>query len=159
MFNVILIHLGAEYVEQYEIHDRDFTVEEKPLTKAQKKNLRKKQKRKEQKASQVAFVIEEVTSAIEQVTIESSDQTSDAAAPVDTSVHVSIPQESTKHEEEHDRDVLKKVRTLRKKLKQIEELEARIASGEIHKPDSDQLNKIAKKEAFLEELELLEGGR
>ena len=49
-------------------------------------------------------------------------------------------------------DNLKRIRALRKKLKQIEDLESRIASGEITKPDHDQLNKIAKKEEFLKEL-------
>ena len=43
------------------------------------------------------------------------------------------------------RDRLKRERALRKKLKQIRDLEERIASGEIGKPDHDQLAKIAKK--------------
>ena len=56
--------------------------------------------------------------------------------------------------EDADRDRLKKERALRKKLKQIRDLEARIASGEISKPDRDQQAKIAKKSQI--EAELLE---
>ena len=51
-----------------------------------------------------------------------------------------------------DRDRLKRERALRKKLKQIRDLEARIASGEISKPDRDQQAKIAKKADIEEEL-------
>lgn len=56
--------------------------------------------------------------------------------------------------EESERDRLKRERALRKKLKQIRDLEARIASGEISKPDRDQQAKIAKKSDL--EAELLE---
>ena len=42
---------------------------EKPLSRAQKKNVRKKQKKKEKKASEVAFEIVEVTSGMEDVTL------------------------------------------------------------------------------------------
>ena len=64
--------------------------------------------------------------------------------------------ESSSTTEQQAKDVLKRVRAIRKKLKQIEELEARISSGDITKPDQDQLNKLAKKEEFLEELKELQ---
>ncbi|KAH3691412.1 partner of Y14 and mago-like isoform X2 [Dreissena polymorpha] len=51
---------------------------------------------------------------------------------------------------------LKQVRKLRKKLKQIEELERRIASGDIKEPDKDQMEKMAKKQAIVEEMEQLQ---
>ena len=54
-----------------------------------------------------------------------------------------------------DRDPLKRERALRKKLKQIRELQARIASGDIAKPDQNQLDKIAKAIEIEEELEVL----
>ena len=56
--------------------------------------------------------------------------------------------------EDVERDRLKRERALRKKLKQIRDLEARVASGEISKPDRDQQAKIAKKSQI--EAELLE---
>ena len=54
--------------------------------------------------------------------------------------------------EDVERDRLKRERALRKKLKQIKDLEARIASGEISKPDRDQQAKIAKKSQIEAEL-------
>ena len=56
-----------------------------------------------------------------------------------------------------ERDALKRERALRKKLKQIRELQAKIASGEISKPDQNQLDKIAKQDEVEEELEKLTG--
>ena len=58
-----------------------------------------------------------------------------------------------------ERDALKRERALRKKLKQIRELQAKIASGEISKPDQNQLDKIAKQDEVEEELEKLTGGK
>ena len=50
----------------------------------------------------------------------------------------------------------KKLRNLRKKLKQIEDIEKRIKSGELAKPEKEQLEKVAKKEALISEIEDLE---
>jgi len=52
-------------------------------------------------------------------------------------------------------DTLRKVRQLRKKLKQIEDLERRVASGELQ-PDGDQKEKMSKKAGIVEEMELLQ---
>ena len=60
------------------------------------------------------------------------------------------PQQEEATEEARHR--LKRERALRKKLKQIRDLEERIASGEISKPDRDQLAKIAKKADIEDEL-------
>lgn len=59
--------------------------------------------------------------------------------------------------EDAERDRLKRERALRKKLKQIRDLETRIASGEISKPDRDQQTKIAKKAEIEAELQELTG--
>ena len=42
---------------------------DKPLTRAQKKNVRKKQKKKEKKSAEVAFEIEEITTGFEEVSL------------------------------------------------------------------------------------------
>ena len=60
----------------------------------------------------------------------------------------------TRGDGDTSRERLKRERALRKKLKQIKDLEVRIASGEISSPDQDQLTKIAKKADI--EAELLE---
>ena len=50
----------------------------------------------------------------------------------------------------------KKIRNLKKKLRQVEDLQARIESGEIEKPEKEQLEKVAKKDSILDEIEDLE---
>lgn len=151
--------LSAHLHETYETELK----EEKLLTRAQKKNARKKQKRKE-KTTEPAFEIEEVTESLEQVSIAAETATSgtdvgkisDEKPSTRESNSISTPS-VTETEPSVDRDGLKRIRALRKKLKQIEELESRIASGDIKKPDQDQLNKIAKKEDLVEELSQLTG--
>ncbi len=111
----------------------------------------------EKKAAEVAFVVEEVTEPFDRLTIEdkttSSESTSPISKPAPPRDTGAIPSQNG----EDTRDVLRRIRAVRKKMKQIEELEARIASGDIQKPDRDQMNKIARKEEFREELqELLE---
>ena len=129
------------------------------MSRAQKKNARKKQKKKE-KASELLFEVEEITSAIEQASLqEASSQDSSsqgkphASQSPTTAISGYLSSEPTAVLSSGDN--LKRIRALRKKLKQIEDLEFRIASGEIAKPDQDQLNKIAKKKQFSEELEEL----
>lgn len=80
---------------------------------------------------------------------ESASVTTEVAA----SVANTLP-DATHEDEERER--LKRERALRKKLKQIRDLEARITSGEITKPDRDQQAKIAKKAEIEAELQLLE---
>ena len=143
--------------------------DDKPLTRAQKKNAKKKQKKKEKKGTEVAFEIEEVIEGLEELSLavaqESKPQTSPDQKPQSSDASASIltkeqcPQERlliSATTEQQSKDVLKHVRAIRKKLKQIQELESRIASGDITKPDQDQLNKLAKKEEFLEELRELQ---
>lgn len=125
--------------------------EEKPLSRAQKKNARKKQKKRE-KASELLFEVEEIISAVEQASLQ--DPSSSVELPLHaTTISPIAAKSGTSSETTSSGDSLKKIRALRKKLKQIEDLESRIASGEIVKPDKDQLSKIAKKEEFLKELE------
>ncbi|CAD5111355.1 DgyrCDS671 [Dimorphilus gyrociliatus] len=50
----------------------------------------------------------------------------------------------------------KKLRNLKKKLKQTEELENKIKSGNLEKPDPDQIKKIERKADLLLEIEKLE---
>ena len=53
-------------------------------------------------------------------------------------------------------DPAKKLRNLRKKLRDIEALEARLENGEITKPEPEQLEKVARKEMVEEEIAQLE---
>merc|ERR1712112_315402 len=53
-------------------------------------------------------------------------------------------------------DPAKKLRNLRKKLRDIEALEARLNSGEIVNPEPEQVDKIARKEDVIKEISALE---
>ena len=53
-------------------------------------------------------------------------------------------------------DPAKKLRNLRKKLRDIEALEARLNSGEIVNPEPEQVDKIARKEDVIKEISTLE---
>lgn len=137
--------------------------ENKAMSKSQKKNARRKQKKKESNKEKVMeFEVEEVIEGISGVTL-TGDKMGEhepdliAQAPSDTTDTF-----SSRGVEEvaapDGREKLKKVRNLRKKLKQIEELEKRILVGDIKKPDLDQLTKIAKKKEIQDELlDLTEG--
>lgn len=50
----------------------------------------------------------------------------------------------------------KRIKNLRKKLRQIKELQARIDSGELEKPEPEQLVKLSKKEEVEKEIEDLQ---
>jgi len=53
-------------------------------------------------------------------------------------------------------DPAKKLRNLRKKLRDIEALEARLNSGEIKNPEPEQVDKIARKQDVIKEISALE---
>lgn len=53
-------------------------------------------------------------------------------------------------------DVTKKIKKFRKKLREIESIEAKLASGELKKPDADQMEKVSRKKQILEQLKELE---
>lgn len=121
----------------------------KPLSKSQKKHARRKQKKKETKENEQVYEIEELIEGFEKTSIfnETEDQSvNDQPHPLIVS-----PDPSSLD----DREILKRVRALRKKVKQIEDLEQRIESGDISKPDKDQLNKISKKHEIVTELNSL----
>lgn len=119
------------------------------LSKSQKKSLKKKEKKKS--ATMPAFEIEEVitptpksVSANEVVTTQAVEQLHQLSGSTENPV------------ETEQVDKLKLARAFRKKLKQIAELESRIMSGDIKKPDVGQINKISKKKEYEKELALLE---
>lgn len=123
------------------------------MTKAQKKNAAKKQKKKEKRQKEVGFEIEEVIEAIDRssisrdtvpVTTPTKDQGGEGCGQVDPTT---LPD---------DKATQKRLKTLQKKLNQIAELERKIVSGEIPKPDKDQLRKIDNKQQIMQDIESLE---
>ncbi|XP_074659141.1 partner of Y14 and mago-like [Tubulanus polymorphus] len=114
------------------------------LSKAAKKNLKRKEKKKQQSAA----TTESVTESMSKVQI--------------------FPPEGAKTGRRGDKDgggaelsaeqkeKLKRVRALRKKLKQIDDLRSRIDSGQLANPEKDQLEKIAKRAEIAKEIDDLE---
>ncbi|XP_016114882.1 partner of Y14 and mago-like [Sinocyclocheilus grahami] len=51
----------------------------------------------------------------------------------------------------------KKIKNLRKKLRQVEELQQKVDSGELKTPSREQLDKLGRGQALRDELKLLEG--
>lgn len=141
------------------------------MSKSQKKKALKKSKKTEDKR-EAAFEIEELTEEVSSITLnkdEDTPHTNDAAAQV-TSVQRTAHKKKQKKAkqpastqpaaapvtgedppESAKKENLKRVRALRKKLKQIDELEKRIASGDITSPEPEQLVKLAKKAELQQE--------
>ncbi|XP_026761702.2 partner of Y14 and mago [Galleria mellonella] len=71
--------------------------------------------------------------------------------PVFSSASSSLPANSTQ-----SADPAKRLKNLRKKLRDIECLEEKIKSGTLKNPDKDQKEKMSKKNDIIKEIELLE---
>ncbi|KAK7110880.1 partner of Y14 and mago-like [Littorina saxatilis] len=105
------------------------------MSKAAKKNAKRKEKKKQPGGDSTSGV-SQVTTGVEQVKISNT-----ATAGEGT---------------EAQADLAKKLKNLKKKLKQIEDLEKKIQSGELPNPEKDQLEKVAKKQSVLDEIEDIE---
>lgn len=112
-------------------------VEESQLTKNQKKRKNKKRDNSDSQRCEVEDGTEKLQSAKVVNTVSTT-----AAGTVYT-----INPDDLK---------LKRVKNLRKKLRQIEELQAKIDSGELINPEATQLEKLSRREEIEKELEELE---
>lgn len=127
-------------------------VEERALSRTQKKAARRKQRKREKKAADVAFEIEELTTDLEHTSLASTvEGSSESRAHSQPSLGAPATQ-AAGPASTREQDHLRRVRALRKKLKQIELLEARIKSGEIVSPDRDQAIKISRKQDLIDEI-------
>lgn len=120
------------------------------LSKSAKRNMKRKEKRKQQQHQQDGDVdVDSLSSAVENVTISEDSGAKDMRAVV---VPDSCPNESTAAEK------AKKIKNLKKKLRQIEELQQKVDSGEIKEPTKDQVEKLGRAESLQAELQQLEAG-
>ena len=149
MFCYVLVYvmfkfIGADYVsDDFKALSSDSLPSEeaeKSLTRSQKKNIRKKQKKKEAKPD-LLFEVEEVIGGLSTLEVSHTD------------VEVAVKNDSTPIETAESETVKRKLRALKKKIKQIEDLEVKLLSGEIL--EKEQLDKISKKEFYVEELSKL----
>ncbi len=115
------------------------------LSKTAKRNMKRKEKRKQhQTPDEDDAEVESARSAVESVSLsENRAKGPVAAGPA--------PDEPSAASEK-----VRKIKNLMKKLRQIEELQQKLDSGEITEPSKDQLEKVGRAPALREELEQLE---
>ncbi|XP_051865437.1 partner of Y14 and mago isoform X1 [Pristis pectinata] len=115
------------------------------LSKSAKRNLKRKEKRKQQQESDGTAEADELSQTLQKTTIAggSGNPSPQAAA---------LPGD-------HDgAEKAKKVKNLKKKLRQIDELQQKLDSGEIKQATKEQLEKLSRRKQLMEELEDLELG-
>ncbi|XP_014674065.1 PREDICTED: partner of Y14 and mago-like [Priapulus caudatus] len=125
-----------------------------PMSKNAKKHARRKEKKK--------ITEESVTEQLEVFTIEEPDFGEDPQSkshnkavksqPVSSNLRP-VPPNSDKGD---SAGIEKKIKNLKKKIRQIDDLKAKIESGDLSVPDPDQINKVEKRSEFVDELEDLE---
>ncbi|KAK2899256.1 hypothetical protein Q8A67_010674 [Cirrhinus molitorella] len=112
------------------------------LSKNAKRNMKRKEKRKQQQQQQ-----QEPAEDVKALSKELDDMKVTAEEK-----RVSAEPQATDPTEK-----AKKVKGLRKKLRQVEELQQKVDSGELKNPSKEQLDKLGRAPALRQELELLEG--
>ncbi|XP_071991132.1 partner of Y14 and mago isoform X2 [Engystomops pustulosus] len=110
---------------------------ETTLSKSVKRNMKRKEKRKQEKGEREA--VEETRQDMEKISISEN-----------------VVQKDKVNSENADAEKAKKLKNLRKKLRQVEDLQQKIDSGEIKQPSKEQLEKLARRKALEEEIEDLE---
>lgn len=125
------------------------------LSKTAKRNLKRKEKRKQQQEKGEKDT-DELIQVLEKTTLSGGGAgdrglpappqplACGAKAPGDGEALAAVAEKT------------KKIKNLRKKLRQVEELQQRVDSGEIKQPSREQLEKLARRKALEEELEDLE---
>lgn len=121
------------------------------LSKSAKRNMKRKEKRKQQhhQGQDEDADVELVSDAVENVSISEGGDSANKTAPP---ASVSCSEDSS----EAAAEKAKKIKNLKKKLRQVEELQQKVDSGEIKQPTKDQLEKLGRAKALQEELEQLE---
>lgn len=112
------------------------------LSKSAKRNMKRKEKRKQQQDTDV----DSASDAVENLSVsesgESSDKTHALGAVNDSSADAA--------------EKTKKIKNLKKKLRQVEDLKQKVDSGEITEPTKDQLEKLGRVKVLQDELQQLE---
>lgn len=121
------------------------------LSKTAKRNLKRKEKRRQQ---QEKGEVEALSRTLDKVSLGDTAQLPSAPPGSQAaSTTACDPPDSAATTEK-----AKKIKNLKKKLRQVEELQQRIQSGEVSQPSREQLEKLARRRALEEELEDLELG-
>ncbi|XP_020785623.1 partner of Y14 and mago [Boleophthalmus pectinirostris] len=108
------------------------------LSKSAKRNMKRKEKRRQQQQAEAEEEqVDSVSYAVDNMTLNEN--------------AVSTPDDSSAVSEK-----AKKIKNLKKKLRQVEDLQLKVDSGEIKQPSKEQMDKLARAQALREELEQLE---
>lgn len=113
--------------------------ESQPMSKSAKKNAKRKEKKKQHQQS-----------------------APDGTGPSEVSIsqtlaRTKLSEDSVKEAQANDKAAIeKKIRNLKKKLKQVDDLKTKIDSGEIKTPEKEQLAKIERRQELVDEIENLE---
>ena len=108
-------------------------------SKAAKKNAKRKGKKHQKQSDGVQNGVSEISTVFQQVTVSKITKITPAT---DNS--------------EYNTDLYRKIKNMKKKLQQIEELERKIKSGELKNPEKEQVEKISRKQNILQEIEDME---
>ncbi|XP_071887909.1 partner of Y14 and mago [Anas platyrhynchos] len=120
---------------------------ESGLSKAAKRNLKRKEKRKQQQEKGERET-DELSHSLEKVSLGGD---APGAAP-----QPACGTQGPADGEAAASEKAKKIKSLRKKLRQVEELQQRLDSGDIKQPTKEQLEKLGRRKALEEELQELE---
>lgn len=113
--------------------------ESQPMSKSAKKNAKRKGKKKQHQQS-----------------------APEGTGPSEVSISqtlacTKLSEDSVKEAQANDKAAIeKKIRNLKKKLKQVDDLKTKIDSGEIKNPEKEQLAKIERRQELVDEIENLE---
>lgn len=113
--------------------------ESQPMSKSAKKNVKRKEKKKQHQQS-----------------------APEGTGPSEVSIsqtlaRTKLSEDSVKEAQANDKAAIeKKIRNLKKKLKQVDDLKTKIDSGEIKNPEKEQLAKIERRQELVDEIENLE---
>lgn len=113
--------------------------ESQPMSKSAKKNVKRKEKKKQHQQS-----------------------APEGTGPSEVSISqtlakTKLSEDSVKEAQANDKAAIeKKIRNLKKKLKQVDDLKTKIDSGEIKNPEKEQLAKIERRQELVDEIENLE---
>nr|XP_060619884.1 partner of Y14 and mago [Anolis sagrei ordinatus] len=128
------------------------------LSKTAKRNLKRKEKRRQQQERGERDT-DDLIHSLEKTTLSATHGSSEDARPVvaaGSTRPAACSGDASSGAASAMSEKNKKIKNLKKKLRQVEELQARIDSGEIKQPTKEQLDKLARRKALEEELEDLE---
>ncbi len=119
----------------------------KPLTQAQKRNMRRKKKGEQKAVNELAADLTQKAKISAKTPAPKSEKPKSVQPPVE----ITYDQYDNLSEEE----LMKKIKAVQKKLRQIVALQEKVKSGEL-KPAPDQLAKLKKKDQLENELKYLQ---